>query len=177
MSIARTGGSSAAERGERYACDEVAPDLTQPLFRARTVAAEPATVYRWLGQLRVAPYSWDLIDNLGRRSPGTITDHRPLQVGQRALVIMRVCSFVVDDHLTVLTRGRWSMAMTYRVRAVAGGTRLAVKVRCGYPSTPDGWAGRVLLPWGDAVMVHKQLATLAGLAEDDRAERVRAASS
>lgn len=173
MSIARTGASTPAERGERYACDEIAPELDQPLFRARTVAAEPPTVYRWLGQLRVAPCSWDLVDNLGRRSPRTVTDHRPLQVGQRALSIMRVCSFVVDDHLTVLTRGRWSMAMTYRVRAVAGGTRLVVKVRCGYPSTPDGWVGRLLLPWGDGLMVRKQLATLAALAEADESRTRR----
>ncbi len=166
---ARDGSSTAAERAERYPCDDLgagqAPELDQELFRARTVAADPATVYRWLGQLRVAPYSYDLVDNLGRRSPRTVTDGRPLAVGQRALVLFRVAAFATDDHLTVLTRGRWSMAMTYRVRACAGGTRLVVKVRCGYPSTPDGWLGRRLLPWGDGIMVHKQLATLAELAE------------
>lgn len=161
-----TGDSTAAERAERFACDDVAPDLDQELFRARTVAASPAVLYRWLTQLRTAPYSYDLVDNLGRRSPRHLDAHAPaLAIGQRALILFRVAAFADDDHLTVLTRGWVSMAMTYRVRAVDGGTRLVVKVRCGYPGGPAGRLLRVLLPWGDAVMVRKQLRTLGGLAE------------
>lgn len=173
MGVARTGGSTAAERDQHYPCDELAPELDQELFRARTVAAPPAVVFRWLTQLRRAPYSYDLVDNLGRRSPRTLdAPTTPLAVGQRALVVFRVESFAVDDHVTVATRGgwsmvdgRWSMVMTYRVRAAPGGTRLVVKIRCGYPATLDGRLGRVLLPWGDWVMVRRQLAVLGALAE------------
>lgn len=167
MSVAWTGGSTAAERVEHYPCDELAPELDQELFRARTVAAPPPVVFRWLTQLRRAPYSYDLVDNLGRRSPRTLDPAAPpLAVGQRALIVFRVVAFAVDDHLTVATRGRWSMVMTYRVRAVPGGTRLVVKLRCGYPATLDGRLGRALLPWGDWVMVRRQLAVLGGLAEN-----------
>lgn len=166
MGVARTGGSTAVERDERYPCDELAPELDQELFRARTVAASPAVVFRRLTQPRHAPYSYDLVDNLGRRSPRTLdAPTTPLAVGQRTLVVFRVESFAVDDHVTVATRGRWSMVMTYRVRAAPGGTRLVVKIRCGYPATLDGRLGRVLLPWGDWVMVRRQLAVLGALAE------------
>ena len=161
-----TAGSTPAERALDYACDDVAPDLPQQLWRARTVRAAPAAVWRWLPQLRVAPYSWDLVDNLGRRSPRTIDpDAPPLAVGQRALVVFRVAAFEPEDHLTVLHRGAVSMAMTYRVLPDQDGARLVVKVRCGYPRGP---LGRVLgagLPLGDAVMVDKQLRTLGALAE------------
>ncbi|GAB2922807.1 hypothetical protein GCM10027047_20070 [Rhodococcus aerolatus] len=166
----RTAGSTAAERGLHYACDDVAPDLGQQLWRARTVRASPAAVWRWLPQLRVAPYSWDLVDNLGRRSPRTVDpDAPPLAVGQRALLVFAVASFAVDDHLTVLHRGAVSMAMTYRVLPHPRGSRLVVKVRCGYPGGPLGRALAALLPVGDAVMVDKQLRTLGGLAERDGA--------
>jgi hypothetical protein len=166
VGVARTGGSTAAERQERYPCDELAPELEQELFRARTVAAPPQVVFRWLAQLRHAPYSYDLVDNLGRRSPRTLDPAAPpLAVGQRALIVFRVAAFALDDHLTVDTRGRWSMVMTYRVRPVPGGTRLVVKVRCGYPTALDGRLGRVLLPWGDWLMVRRQLVVLGSLAE------------
>jgi hypothetical protein len=165
---ARTAGSTAAERGLVSGCDAVAPDLSQVLWRARTVRASPAAVWRWLPQLRVAPYSWDLVDNLGRRSPRTVDpDAPPLAVGQRALVVFRVAAFTPGEELVVLHRGAISMAMSYRVLPHPRGCRLLVTVRCGYPRGPLGAVLRALLPLGDAVMVDKQLRTLGGLAERD----------
>ena len=44
-------------------------------------------------------------------------------------------------------------------------TRLVVKLLVGYARRPLGWAARWVLPWGDLVMMHKQLPTLKSLAE------------
>ena len=41
--------------------------------RGVPVAAPADVVWRWVRQLQVAPYSYDLVDNLGRRSPRTLT--------------------------------------------------------------------------------------------------------
>ena len=69
-----------------------------------TVNAPPSVVFRWLCQLKLAPYSYDLIDNRGRRSPNHLVpgvDH--LVVGERVL-IFELASFARDEHLTLVVR-------------------------------------------------------------------------
>jgi hypothetical protein len=69
VSTAIEWGSTADERGASYPCEEFVPDADIAVFRAIDISAPVAVVFRWLCQLRVAPYSYDLLDNLGRRSP------------------------------------------------------------------------------------------------------------
>ena len=62
-------GTSEAERLRPYPCDEMLRDPDQVMFRAVDVEAPQGHVFRWLCQLRLAPYSYDWIDNFGRQSP------------------------------------------------------------------------------------------------------------
>jgi hypothetical protein len=64
-------GSTAAERAASYTCEEFVPDADLAVFRAIDIFAPVDVVFRWLCQLRAAPYSYDLLDNLGRPSPGS----------------------------------------------------------------------------------------------------------
>jgi len=166
---ARNWGATEAEREASYPCDSHAVDGADGYFRAVGVDAPPDVVFRWLCQLKTAPYSYDLIDNFGRRSPRELTpDLDELERGQPFLVFSLV-DFAVNDHLTLVglptaTRLFGPLAITYAVRGVGTGTRLVVKMLVGR-SGPLGGVRRYLLGWGDVVMMRKQLLTIKDLAE------------
>src|SRR5262249_23139500 len=126
--------------------------------RAISIAAPPAIAFGWLCQLRVAPYSYDALDNLGRRSP---RERDPelvrLEVGQRFMTMFALQSFADGEQITLWSKG---VAVTYAVRPEGAGSRLHVRVLFGGPRL----IARVLA-LGDLVMMRKQLLTLKSLAE------------
>ena len=67
-------GVTPDETRRRYPCDEIAPDPVLQAWRGVTVRAEPEQVWLWVKQIRLAPYSYDWIDNFGRRSPQRLCD-------------------------------------------------------------------------------------------------------
>lgn len=162
-------GSIAAERAEPYGCDDVLPTPDRVLFRAVDVAAPATTTFRWLCQLRAAPYSYDKLDNLGRRSPQVLTPGlEDLAPGQRVQTIFRLTSFEPGRAMTMEHRGRvfGHVACTYRVEPVDPvRSRIVVKLLAAYPRTPAGWLMRGVLPPGDLVMMRRQLLNLKALAE------------
>lgn len=153
-----------------YPCDRYLTVPYQSFVRAVDVAAPVPVVYRWLCQLKVSPYSYDLIDNLGRRSPRSLTEGADdLAVGQKFL-IFELVEFVRDDHLTgvIADRHRRSygeVAVTYRVTPTAGGTRLVGRLNVGATNRYERFR-RALLSVGDAIMGRKQLLTIKELAEE-----------
>jgi hypothetical protein len=161
-------GATAEEIRDRWPCDDLPLVEDAVLFRAVTVRARPAVVYRWLCQLRVAPYSYDWIDHRGRRSPTALSPGlEELTVGQTFMSIFRLAAFAPDDHITLTSRtvAFGEIALTYRVRPDPAGSRLSAKVRVHWPGGLYGRLVGVVLPAGDLVMMRKQLRTLASLAE------------
>lgn len=170
-SVVRTWGSTVDERAAAYPCDELIHDPDGVLFRAVDVAAPAALVFRWVCQLRVAPYSFDWIDNRGRRSPRRLTDGlEQLEVGQRFMRIFRLTAFE-DGHSVTLdstTELFGRVVGTYVAVPTEGGrSRLVVKLTFATPRGPVGSVMRRILPAGDLVMMRKQLLTLKRLAERD----------
>jgi hypothetical protein len=172
--IGTTWGATPAERAARLPCDNLMPDAVQ-LDRAISIAAPPAVVFAWLCQLRVAPYSYDLLDNTGRRSPRTrlpaLTD---LAVGQpfvrifgRAYVF-ELAAFAHNEHITLKPRSGSAMSRfgsvsnTYVVQPEGMGTRLHVRVLFHGP-----WLLGQALALANLLMMRKQLYTLKSLAEQE----------
>jgi hypothetical protein len=166
-------GTVPAERAIPLPCDAVMPEPDLVLHRAVDVTAPAELTFRWLCQLRVAPYSYDLLDNRGRRSPQTLTPGLDeLAVGQRVSTIFRLVSFEPGRHITLdlddprglRLFGR--VAITYAVQPRGpAASRLLVRLR----TAGVGRLRRTALAWGDLVMMRKQLRTLATRAERDAA--------
>ena len=174
MSAAYAWGTEESERRLPFPCDRYVERAEAAYFRGITVRAAPAVLFRWLCQMRVAPYSYDWIDNGGRRSPRTLTPGlEQLAVGQSMMRIFSLVEFARDRHLTLRIKhgtGAFSLfgdlAITYLiVPEDAGRCRLLVKVVVRYP---PGWKGALMrwgLPWGDLAMMRRQLLNLRALAE------------
>jgi hypothetical protein len=158
-------GVSDAEVARHYGCDDVVPEPTLEAWRGVTVHADPGRVWARVRQLRVAPYSYDLVDNLGRRSPRELRDvpePRPGDPFTRAVGRDqgRVVAVVPGEELTARIMGAH---MSYAVLPQGSTTRLVLKVVMG--------AHRWMAPAvsvGDLVMARKQLLNLKGLAEADQ---------
>jgi hypothetical protein len=170
MRRVREDGSTAEDRAGAWPSDRwlAAPD--DVLFRAIDVAAPREDVFRWLCQLRVAPYSYDWIDNFGRRSPRVLTPGlEDLAVGQTFATIFELVEFETNSHVTLRTTSRLfgDVVVTYRVSETRHGkrSRLAVKLLVRHRRDLLGRVWRLVLPPGDLVMMRKQLRTLACLAE------------
>jgi hypothetical protein len=165
-------GATDVEQALRMPCDELLPAATLRVHRAVSIDAPPATVFAWLCQLRLAPYSYDLLDNFGRTSPRRIVHGLDrLEVGQRFMTIFALASFARDDHVTLRAPG---VAVTYSILSTElRATRLVVRVL--FKPRGGRFGSRTvarLLAVGDAVMMRKQLLTLKELAERDAARPV-----
>lgn len=146
----------------RYPCDQVVPAPTLQAWRGVTVQTTADRIWPWLGQLRLAPYSYDWIDNLGRRSPRELRglpepragDHFTCVGGRR---LGRTLSVEPGVQLTGQILGA---VMSYVLVPAGPSTRLLLKVVGA--TTP---LLAPLLSVGDLVMARRQLLTLQRLAQ------------
>ena len=92
--IGKNWGTSVEERRLSFPCDQIIPTPDAMLYRGVTVNAAPRTVFRWLCQLRAAPYSYDWIDNGGQKSPPSLTAGLDkVAIGQDVMRIFSVAAF------------------------------------------------------------------------------------
>ncbi|GAA3282129.1 hypothetical protein [Nesterenkonia halobia] len=142
--------------------------------RAVVSTAAPDTLFLWICQLRRAPYSYDWIDNLGRRSPRRPDPRcRELDRGQTFMRIFTLLDVVPGRSVTLrMTSGTptalfGAITLVYRIETLVDGrSRLVAMMAVPPIGRRAADLRRRLLVWGDLVMMRRQLRQLAALAED-----------
>jgi hypothetical protein len=156
-------GVTGSETSRAYPCDEHVAAPALRAWRGVHVAAPAAAVWPWIAQVRLAPYSYDWIDNRGRRSPRELAglpQPRPgdqfTATGGRARG--RIVSVDVGKQLTGTIGGAY---MSYvLVPQDDGSTRLLLKVVMRTTRI-----AALVLCIGDLIMARRQLLNLKQLAE------------
>ncbi|MGE0402179.1 MAG: hypothetical protein AB7T06_36090 [Kofleriaceae bacterium] len=165
-----------AERDWRIEGDDIVPDARTQLTHATLIDAPPKDVWPWLVQMggqRAGWYSWDLLDNGGKRSAtriipelqtvavGDVLPARPS--GGEGFEVLRV----VPERALVL-RGMsdaWPGTWAFVLEPIGTKTRLVARYRAALP--PRSTAS-IMLPLISAVhafMERKQLRTIKHHAE------------
>ncbi len=150
-----------------YPCDDFVDAPALQAWRAVDVAAPADAVWPWVGQVRAAPYSYDWVDNLGRRSPRRLLHLPEPRVGDHFTSVggrpqgrivsvtpgRQLTATILGAHLSYVVEGDERPATRLLLKVVMQSTRLAT-----------------LWSVGDLVMARRQLLNLKHLAEAEHRE-------
>lgn len=157
-------GVTEAETRLAFACDQLVGERPAlEAWRGVTVHAVPEDVWPWVTQVRVAPYSYDWLDNLGRRSPRRLLGLPEPRVGEPftssgGRPMGRIVAVDPGRQLTGLVLGAF---MSYLL-VPEGEDRTRLLLKVVMDTHP---AAAAALSVGDLVMARRQLLNLKQRAE------------
>jgi hypothetical protein len=156
-------GVSDGETLRSYPCDDLVASPTLQAWRGVRVGAPAAVLWPWVAQVRLAPYSYDWIDNRGRRSPRELAGLAEPRVGEHFTTaggreLGRIVAVEPGQQLTATIMGAF---MSYvLVPSGDDSTRLLLKV----VMRTSRWIAPALSV-ADLFMARRQLLNLKQLAE------------
>ena len=151
-----------------FPCDEWVAAPTMEAWRGVSVDTSAADLWPWITQVRLAPYSYDWIDNLGRRSPQSLRGLDEPQVGENftcaaGLRLGRILSVTPQHQLTGRIAGTVISYVLVEKRSDQPRTRLLMKL-----VTDMTRLLALPLGLGDLVMARRQLLNFKRLAESSQ---------
>lgn len=151
------------EVSRSYPCDKYVVSPALQAWRGVGVEAPAAAVWPWVCQIRVAPYSYDLIDNLGRRSPRQLLNLPRPQAGEPFTTAGgrtwdRILLVEPEKHLTGTIMRAYMSYVLVPEQDIE--TRLLLKV----VMKTNRWAA-LGVSVGDLIMARQQLLNIKQLAE------------
>ena len=162
------------------------PDISntdcRELLRRIKVNAAASDIFVWLKQFRIAPYSYDFIDNRGRKSPGYIIENLPpLKLNSHFLLSFHIFGFEENSFIV----GRFcqpinppmnlymkDMYIEYRIAEQGTKTELWCKIK-GFINTDISSKGFFFIfSIMDKIMITRQMRKIKKLSELLRSGRV-----
>jgi hypothetical protein len=155
-------GVTVSETRRSYPCDDLVTSPNLQAWRGVRIEAPVESVWPWVAQIRLAPYSYDWTDNRGRRSPRTLLDLPEPTVGEPFTAVggRRLGRIVSVDPANQLTGTIMGAFMSYVLVREDHATRLLLKV----VMRTSRWAVPALSV-GDLIMARRQLLNFKQLAE------------
>lgn len=153
--------------------DDLCPDARVIATRCISLASPPSEVFPWLRQMgfrRAGWYSYDWLDNLGRRSATTIhPEWQDVVTGSRvpagpmsfeAAIVEPPQAFVLRVGSGDEPSRRLRFVLAFELRPDGKGTRLVSRVRIRVNLPGGRLVEKFVLGPGDGIMVRKQLLNL-----------------
>ena len=180
--ILETWGATHEEISSAVVGDDLCPNARIVATRCITIAAPPDAVFPWLRQMglgRAGWYSYDWIDNLGRKSasgirpelqslsaggilPGGPADFEAVVVEPPHALVMRLAQKGSASK-------RINFVLAYELRDDPGGTRLVTRMRARIDAPLGPVIEKLLLAPGDGIMLRRQLLNVARRAASGQA--------
>jgi hypothetical protein len=156
-------GVTDAEVARSYPCDDLVKAPALQAWRGVHVRAPASALWPWVTQVRIAPYAYDWIDNLGRRSPQQLMNLPEPHAGEAFTTaggrkLGRIVSVESQRQLTATIMGAFLSYVLVPQEDAA--TRLLFKI-----VMRTNRLIAVGLSVGDLVMARRQLLTFQRLAE------------
>lgn len=150
--------------------DDICKNATLVATRSITIAAPPQDVFPWIRQMgfgRAGWYSYDWLDNLGRKSASTIHDEwQSVKSGDKvpsgpiaftASIVDSPRHFVLEIRTKGKKSPRLHFTLAYELRDHPQGTRLVTRMRSHINLPFGSLCEKLVLGPGDGVMLRRQL--------------------
>ena len=153
--------------------DDLCENASLIATRSITISAPPQDVFPWIRQMgfgRAGWYSYDWLDNLGRKSATTILDEwQTVEAGDTvpsgpisftAAIVEAPRHFVLEIKSLGKKSPKLHFTLAYELRDDPHGTRLVTRMR-SHISVPLGsLIEKLVLGPGDGLMLRRQLLTI-----------------
>ena len=153
--------------------DDLCPNATLIATRSITISAPPQEVFPWIRQMgfgRAGWYSYDWLDNLGRKSATTIHDEwQTVEAGDKvpsgpisftAAIVEAPRHFVLEIKSSGAQTPKLHFTLAYELRDDPQGTRLVTRMRSHIKLPFGSLVEKLILGPGDGIMLRRQLLTI-----------------
>jgi hypothetical protein len=153
--------------------DDLCANATLIAIRSITISAPPQEVFPWIRQMgfgRAGWYSYDWLDNLGRKSATTIHDEwQTVEAGDKvpsgpisftAAIVEAPRHFVLEIKSLGKKAPKLHFTLAYELRDDPQGTRLVTRMRSHANFPLGSLFEKLVLGPGDGFMLRRQLLTI-----------------